>query len=634
MATSREPLGVPGEVLVPVGPLAPAAAVELFVDRARAVRPQFAAEEGTRTVVNNICHQLDGLPLAVELAAARLRSLTLATLAERLHDRFRLLTGGARTALPRQQTLRAVVDWSYDLLFEDERRLFARLSVFSGGCDLEAVEAVCGDDEVPTDEILDVLSRLVDKSLVSAPEAGRQSRFAQLQTLWQYGRDRLEGSSEAGTIRARHAAYYRDLAEDANERLRAATAPAWRERLNSDLANLKAALDWHVATGNADAALSMASGMAWLWFINGDFTEGARWLASALAADGARRPELQATAHVWHACCIGMSSSPPAGGVECDGAIVVLRSGADTVRLAEALLLQASVLVRAHQFSRSLEALSEARALLQDGEHGWLLGAHDMLVTWNLAAFGRLDEAEAAARSSINRFDAVGDVFLVVNSLNALAGVTAAKGDLNGASVAYETLLGRCRLSVRHPYLNSALIALAALRSRQGDDRAADELYGEAIGCSFNSWLAADALVGQAAVARRLGDRARARGLLDAAAERYREAQAPAGQPRVLAGLAWWALGAGEPDAAGIFATDAVRTARAIGDPETQLLADAALAAATAVVGPTQHNADNFLALVQERTRGPAHRSLTDEPDLVALAAHLAPAVPERGARP
>ena len=106
----------------------------------------------------------------------------------------------------------------------------------------------------------------------------------------------MAGSSEAGTIRARHAAYYRDLAEDANERLRAATAPAWRERLNSDLANLKAALDWHVATGNADAALSMASGMAWLWFINGDFTEGARWLASALAADGARRPELQAPA--------------------------------------------------------------------------------------------------------------------------------------------------------------------------------------------------------------------------------------------------------------------------------------------------------------------------------------------------
>ena len=157
IATSREPLGVPGEVLVSVGPLAVPSAVELFVDRARAVRPGFTADGHTRPVIDDICRRLDGLPLAVELAAARLRSLTLATLAERLDDRFRLLTVGARTALPRQQTLRAVVDWSYDLLFEDERRLFARLSVFAGGCDLDAAEAVCADDQVPAGEILDIL---------------------------------------------------------------------------------------------------------------------------------------------------------------------------------------------------------------------------------------------------------------------------------------------------------------------------------------------------------------------------------------------------------------------------------------------------------------------------------------------
>lgn len=147
IATSREPLGVPGEVLVPVGPLARPAAAELFADRAQAVRPGFTADGDARPVIDDICRRLDGLPLAVELAAARVRSLTLATLAERLDDRFRLLTVGARTALPRQQTLRAVVDWSYDLLFEDERRLFARLSVFVGGCGLDAAEAVCADDQ-------------------------------------------------------------------------------------------------------------------------------------------------------------------------------------------------------------------------------------------------------------------------------------------------------------------------------------------------------------------------------------------------------------------------------------------------------------------------------------------------------
>ena len=247
IATSREPLGVRGEVLVPVGALAPPAAVELFVDRARAVRPGFAADERTGPVVNDICRRLDGLPLAVELAAARLRSLTLATLAERLDDRFRLLTAGARTALPRQQTLRAVVDWSYDLLFEDERRLFARLSVFAGGCDLDAAEAVCADEGVPVGEILDVLSRLVDKSLVTAPDTGRETRFSQLQTLWQYGRGRLSESGELDAMCARHGAYYRQLAEDAHEGLRGAAGPTWRERLTLDLGNLRAALDWFIA---------------------------------------------------------------------------------------------------------------------------------------------------------------------------------------------------------------------------------------------------------------------------------------------------------------------------------------------------------------------------------------------------
>ena len=570
VATSREPLGVPGEILIPIAGLASPAAIELFVDRARAVQPGFEGDGPAEAIIDGICRRLDGLPLAIELAAARLRALPLSTLAERLGDRFALLTRGARTALPRQQTLRAVVDWSYDLLFEDERRLFARLSVFVGGCELEAVEAVCVDDELPSTEVLDVMSRLVDKSLVTAPTPG-ETRFTQLQTLWEYGTTRLDDSGEADTVRARHAAYYRRFAENANERLRGARAPEWSERLTPELGNLKAALDWHLGTGNIDAALSMVSGMAWLWFVNSDFAEGARWLASALGAEGKRRAELQATALVWHGYCVGMSFSPAAGVVECEEAIAVLRPGGDPVRLAEALLLGASVLIRAHQFSRSLAALAEAQMLLgpddqrwQLGahdtmetqmllgphEHGWLLGTHDMLVSWNMASFGRLDEAEAAALSSIERFDAAGEVLLVVNALNALAGVAAAKGDFEGASVAYEALLERCRATGQHPYLPFCLVSLAAVRARQGDAAAADHLYQEAIGCCYNPWLSADAMVGQAAVARHLGDLSRARGLLDTAAERYRDADLPAGQARVLAGLAWWAIGADQPSTA------------------------------------------------------------------------------------
>ncbi len=625
VATSREPLGVPGEFLVPVVGLVPADAVKLFGDRARAVQPGFDPDGSAEAVVEGICRRLDGLPLAIELAAARLRALPLSTLAERLEDRFALLSRGARTALPRQRTLRAVVDWSYDLLFDDERRLFARLSVFVGGCELDAIESVCADDKVPKGDVLDVLSRLVDKSLIMAPIAG-ETRFSQLQTLRQYGSDRLDDSDEADLVRARHAAYYRQIAENANERLRGAAASVWQARLTPELANLKVALDWHLDTGEIDTALLMVSGMAWLWFVNSDFAEGARWLAGALGAEGKRRAELHATAQVWHGYFVGISSSPASGVVECDQAISVLRPGVDRVRLAEALLLGATVLIRTYEFSRSLEALAEARALLEPDEQGWLLAAHDMLVSWNMASFGRLDEAEAAARSSIERFDAVGEVLLVVNPLNALAGIIAAKGDIEGASVAYEVLLRRCRATEEHPYLNAALIALAALRGRQGDDAAADDLYQEAIGCSSNPWLSADAMVGQAAVARRLGDLVRAKALLDAATARYQEADAPAGHPRVLAGLAWWALGADQPHAAAIFAAHAVSAAGVIADPETQLLADSALAAAKAIADPTQHNVDNFVALAQQRTQGPAHRALTDEPDLLALTARLTPA--------
>ena len=611
---------------MPVGALAPPAAVELFVDRARAVRPGFAADERTGPVVNDICRRLDGLPLAVELAAARLRSLTLATLAERLDDRFRLLTAGARTALPRQQTLRAVVDWSYDLLFEDERRLFARLSVFAGGCDLDAAEAVCADEGVPAGEILDVLSRLVDKSLVTAADSGRETRFSQLQTLWQYGRERLSESGGLDAMCARHGAYYRQLAEDAHEGLRGAAGPTWRERLTLDLGNLRAALDWFIASGDADGALSLASGMAWLWFINTDCLEGARWLADALAATGSRRPELAATAQVWHGHCACMSSGPAAGVIECEAAVAALRTSDDRSRRAEALVLSASVLMRAQEFERSLDALSEAHGLLEPAGHAWLLALHDWILAENLTLLGRFADAEPVARSSIERFDALGDVWSSVGPLNMLAGIAAARGDLDDAATTYETLLERSRCAGQRSFVLFSLSRLAALRAKQGHDAAADGLYEEAIAVSSNPSVSADAKVGQAAVARRLGDLARARALLDAASSYYRSLDHPAGQTSVLVGLAWWALSAAQAGDAMAFAAEAAQVASASGDPAVQLLAGTAVAAVKVVTDPTQYNNETFVGLARQRAKGlsyHSHISFQDEPDVAALAARL-----------
>ena len=224
-------------------------------------------------------------------------------------------------------------------------------------------------------------------------------------------------------------------------------------------------------------------------------------------------------------------------------------------------MLCATVLMRAQEFERSLDALSEAHDLLEPAVHGWLLALHDWIVAWNLALLGRLDDAEQAAHSSVERFDAQGEVWLSVDPLNILAGIAEARGDLDGASAAYEALLERCRAAGQRGFVLFSLLRLAALRARQGDDAAADGLYEEAIACSFNPSVSADVMVGQAAVARRLGDLARARALLDAAGSYYRNSDLPAGQTGVLAGLAWWALSAGQADDAMVFAADASQAA-------------------------------------------------------------------------
>ena len=264
------------------------------------------------------------------------------------------------------------------------------------------MEAICTDEEVPSAEVLDVISRLVDKSLVSAP-ASNEVRFTQLQTLWQYGKDRLAESGEADAIRARHGAYYRQLAEESYDGLRGAAGPVWRERITQELGNLKTALDWHLSTDDRDAALSMASGMAWLWFINTDFAEGARWLTAALVPEKvallsyAPAPRLgSATASACHQVRPRDSSNANRRFFCCD-------PGADQLRLAGGVNpRRVRYLVRAHEFSRSLEALAEAQALLNPEKHRWLLGAHDLLVAWNMASFGRLEEAETAADPAFN----------------------------------------------------------------------------------------------------------------------------------------------------------------------------------------------------------------------------------------
>ena len=310
MASSREALGVRGEVSYPVPSLTlpnlkhlPAIevlsqyeAVRLFIDRALLVSPRFVVDKDNAPFLAQICHRLDGIPLAIELAAARVKVLSVEQLSKRLDDRFRLLTGGARTALPRQQTLRALIDWSYDLLSENERLLLQRLSVFAGGWTLEAAEEVCSGDGIDSYDVLDLLTQLVNKSLVvvmQGPQNG-ETRYRMLETIRQYARDKLAETGKGESIRDRHLAYFVKLAKQAEPELYRSDQALWLKRLDAELDNFRAALEWAL-TKDIEAGLRILSA-PWRFWRNKYISEAATWLDQFLADANSIAPEIKAKA--------------------------------------------------------------------------------------------------------------------------------------------------------------------------------------------------------------------------------------------------------------------------------------------------------------------------------------------------
>jgi len=313
LASSREPLGIAGERTWPVPSLSipdgwreeirgdraaerltAYESVRLFIDRATAVRPAFKVTNENAPFVAEICWRLDGIPLAIELAAARIRVLSIDQIASRLNDQFRLLTGGSRTALPRQQTLRALIDWSYDLLTEQERILLRRLSAFAGGRSLEAVEAVCSDDKLQDWEIIDVLTSLVDKSMVTVERhPGKEPRYTFLESVWDYGREKLTEAGEMEMMRRRHLEYYLKIALEAAPELIGPRQFAALESLQPDYYNFRYALDSSLEVeGLAPSGLQLAVALGRFWEIRSMLVEGRELLASILAhpANAGRTP--------------------------------------------------------------------------------------------------------------------------------------------------------------------------------------------------------------------------------------------------------------------------------------------------------------------------------------------------------
>jgi len=268
-------------------------AVRLFVERASSATPTFGLNDSNAKAVAMLCRNLDGLPLAIELAAARTKVLAVGQISSRLAEDFRLLKSTSRTADPRQQTLAATLEWSHDLLDETERALFRRLSIFTGGFTLEAAEVVCAGEGLEKDDVLDLLTSLVDKSLVWVAEhGGAEARYRLLETVRQYGWEKLLESEETDEVGARHALFYLLLAEEVEPGITSADRPKWLKRLEKDHDNLRAALARSLdAEAQAETGVRLAGALLWFRFHHDHVSEGRRWLHKALSVGGPPRSD-------------------------------------------------------------------------------------------------------------------------------------------------------------------------------------------------------------------------------------------------------------------------------------------------------------------------------------------------------
>ncbi len=498
LATSREGLDVPGETLwgVPslslpdVRHLPPSEdlilyeAVRLFVDRAVATTPGFTVTSENAPAVAQVCQRLDGIPLAIELAAARVKVLAVEQIATRLDDRFRLLTGGSRAVLPRQQTLLATMDWSYGLLSEEERMVLRRLSVFAGGWALDAAEAVCAGAGIEAASILDRLASLADKSLVIAETQGGEARYRLLQTVRQYGRDRLQESGEASDVRKRHRGWYLELAEQAYpELMRGQRHEPWLEQLETEHDNFRAALEWSETEENdAEATLRLVGALHWFWFRHDHWDEARGWLERALARGADAPPSalpralLAATHFAWRRGDYGLSTTLGEKG------LALSHDLGDKEVGAQLLFHLAIVAARQGEFERSMSLYDECVDLSRELANNWLYGV--TLAQQGLLVGGRGDYQRATALSTqgLSLLREVGDKWSIAFALQMQGQVALGQSDYDGATPSLiESLVLSREVSNRYMSMR-CLVGLAQVASAQGLYERAARLFGAAEG--------------------------------------------------------------------------------------------------------------------------------------------------------
>ncbi len=562
LTTSREPIGVAGELSfrVPSLPLADKA-IELFIDRACRARPDFVVAEANATTVTEICRRLDGVPLAIELAAARVRALSLTEILDSLHDRFRLLTGGARTAVRRQQTLRASVDWSHALLTEPERVLFRRLAVFLGGFDLDSAQNVCGGGDVARYQVLDQLSMLVDKSLVVSDESGGRTRYRLLETVRQYSLEKLGESGEADTVRARHRDHYTSLAA----LLDAPASGDYEQRIeqaDTEIDNLRAAFGWSWENSDIELALTLASSLQPLWQARGRLREGLTWFDTALTDLDAHQPGVtpavraraladRATLGLW----VASAESPD----QAQQALAIAREIDDPALLIRALT--ACGYIAAYFDAEAAgpylaEALGLARAL----DDRWRLS--QILVAQVVAALAAHDPiaARAAAEEGRDLANAIGDRFDARRCRWYLGFAQLYRGDLAGAVAQFAAVADEAEAAHDEIWRVDSLVGLGIALAYQGDPAPARAAAAAAVEATaeLGGLKAAAAYHVLAVAALAAGDATTAQGATEAGRPLSSAVPQATGLQRVLSAEA--ALAGGDLVAARRWADDAVST--------------------------------------------------------------------------
>ncbi len=481
LATGRQALGVPGEQVVTVHPFEVGQGTELFAQRAAAVQPAFVIDATNRAIVADICRQLDGIPLAIELAAARLRALSVEQVRDRLDDRFRLLTNGQRGRAPRHRTLLAAVAWSFDLCEQGEQMLWARASVFAGGFDLDSARQVCGSPPIDGPAVPELVERLVGKSVLLRTEQDGQPRYRLPESLRQYGQDKLRGSGEADRLAAAHAAWYLELAERGERELFGPGQSRWWALLHREHDNLRAALEFFVQAPDPPAAQRLATALWYGWIYDGRTTEGRLWLERVLALPG--EPSGTLAAALWAAAFVASQQSDLDTAADfAERALRMAVQVGDAAIHARVLHRLALLATYREDFDRarvlSAEAVRRYRAL------GEPAAPHLVLALSNVATLHlmRSDPAAAMAvlRQAVWTCEAHGDRLLLQPCLLLLASVEWQAGDTVVAAARARQVVGLYRVLPVPVCLAWGVETLAWFAGTGGDHERAAFLLGAA----------------------------------------------------------------------------------------------------------------------------------------------------------